>query len=103
MEIDLIWLEQAEDDLQSIFDYISIDNAGAAETYTGSLVSACDRLRHFPLSGRAFSKRYRVLIVRNHLVLYRYERVDHEIIIAGIIDGRRDVAAWLRTLKDNNP
>jgi len=62
-------------------------------------VAACDRLRNFPPSGRAFDDSYRVLVVRNHLVLYRYEQRRTKVIIAAVIDGRRDVAALLRTLK----
>lgn len=100
MAADLIWLAEAESDLQSIFDYILADNAKAAEAYTGSIVAACDRLRGFPLSGRAFDKHYRILVIRNHLILYRYHQQNAEVVIAAIIDGRRDVAVLLRGLSE---
>jgi plasmid stabilization system protein ParE len=100
MAAELVWLEQAESDLQSIYDYISIDNAAAAETYAESLISACERLRFFPLSGRAFNRKYRVLVMQNHLVLYRYERLVGEVIVAAIVDGRRDVAALINNLSE---
>lgn len=100
MAAELVWLEEAESDLQSIFDYISADNIRAAEAYTGSIVEACDRLRGFPLSGRAFDKHYRILVVRNHLVLYRHDQQNAEVVIAAIIDGRRDVAVLLRGLSE---
>lgn len=100
MAADLVWLVQAETDLQSIFEYISIENASAAKLYVEAILSACDRLRDFPLSGRRFDNRYRVLVVRNHLVMYRHQGTDGEVIVAAIIDGRRDIAALLRTLTD---
>lgn len=100
MAADLIWRKRAENHLQSIYDYISADNADAAEAYVEAIVAACDRLRSFPLSGRAFDKRHRVLVVRNHLVLYRHERQSATVIIAAVIDGRRDVAVLLRGLSE---
>lgn len=101
MPADLVWRKRAESHLQSIFDYISADNIDAAEAYVEAVVGACDRLRNFPLSGRAFDKHHRVLVVRNHLVLYRYERRSAKVIIAAVVDGRRDIAALLRNLGEN--
>lgn len=94
----LVWRKRAERQLQSIFQYIAVDNQGAAETYVDGILEACDRLRNFPLSGRAFDDRSRVLVVRKHLVLYRYEDGTSKVIISAIIDGRRDVAALMRNL-----
>lgn len=93
---DLVWLEDANDDLQSIFDYIACDNISAAEALTSNIVSACDRLRDFPHSGRAYNRRYRVLVVGNHLVLYRHDGKRNEVIVAAVVDGRRDLRSLLK-------
>jgi len=98
MAVELIWRIRAENHLQSIFDYISAGNADAAEAYVEAIVEACDRLRSFPLSGRAFDKRHRVLVMRNHLVFYRYERESAKVIIVAILDGRRDVDVLLHDI-----
>lgn len=95
MAIDIVWLDEAERNLQSVFDYISSDNPSAAETYVESILSACDRLRDFPLSGRVFDERYRVLVVLNHLVFYRCSDDNTLVTIVAVIDGRRDVGAIL--------
>lgn len=102
MAAELIWRTRAENHLQSIFDYISAENADAAEAYVEAIVEACDRLRSFPLSGRAFDKRHRVLVVRNHLVFYRHERESAKVIIAAVVDGRRDIAVLLRSIESED-
>lgn len=96
MSADLVWRKRAEIQLQSILDFISVDNVNAAEGYIESILTACDRLRDFPLSGRVFNKDYRALVVHNHLVLYRYQRQGAKVIIAAVVDGRRDIEAVLR-------
>lgn len=98
MPIRLIWRSEAESHLHEIFDYISSHNRGAAEAYLEEIVSACDRLRFFPSSGRKYDSRYRVLIVRNHLVFYLQDADASTVCIVAIIDGRRDVIAVLDDL-----
>lgn len=95
MSADLIWLARAEKHLESIFEYISVDSPGAAAAYVETIVEACAQLRTFPSSGRRYNDRFRVLVVRNHLVFYRNDDGGKRVIIAAIIDGRRDVAAVL--------
>ena len=36
---------------------------------------ACENLIIFPLSGRAYSHRYRALVIRNHIAFYRYDEL----------------------------
>lgn len=48
-------------------------------------------LADFPLSGRQYDSRYRAIVVRNHLVFYRYEVADDRIVIVAVLDGRRDI------------
>jgi plasmid stabilization system protein ParE len=98
MPVRLVWREEAESHLQAIFDYISSRNPRAAEAYLEDIVGACDRLRSFPASGRKYDDRYRVLIVRNHLVFYQQDADAASVSIVAIIDGRRDVMAALDDL-----
>jgi plasmid stabilization system protein ParE len=91
MPVELKWLDQANDDLQSILDYISSENPRAAASYVDAIVQSCERLSFFPEAGRAYNSRYRVLVIRNHLALYRYDPVAREVTIAAVIDSRRDV------------
>ena len=98
MPIRLIWREEAESHLQAIFDYISSENPRAAKAYLEDIIGACDRLRSFPASGRKYDSRYRVLVVRNHLVVYQQDADAASVSIVAIIDGRRDVMAILNDL-----
>lgn len=87
----LIWLSRANRNIQSIFSYISEDNPRAAGRYVQSIVAACDKLKSFPQAGRVYSSRYRILVVRNHLVFYRYEARRNEVVVVAVIDSRRDI------------
>lgn len=85
------WTERAARDLQSIYDYVAEDNQAAAERLFLSLVSATDRLREFPESGRVIP-RYeklgvREIIVRPYRVAYRV--VGDEIRIEKVHHGAR--------------
>lgn len=95
----LVWRPQADRNLQAIFDFLVAENPRAAGAYVEDILEACDRLSSFPRSGRQYNRRYRVLVVRNHLVFYRHDAETSTVSIIAIIDGRRDV----RTVLDNLP
>jgi len=40
-----------------------------------------------------------MLVIRNHIVFYRYEADRQRVIVARIIDGRRNIEAILRTAR----
>jgi toxin ParE1/3/4 len=91
MPAEIVWLDQALDDLDSILDYISNDSPKAALRYGADLEKSCQRLGDFPMSGRAFKDRYRCLVFRNHLVFHRYDAAANIVFITMIIDARRDL------------
>ncbi len=95
MALEIVWLEQAYDDLESVFDYIHVEDPNAAATYVEQILDACGRLSEFPLSGRQYDGRYRLIVVRNHLIFYGYQPGDLRVRISAVIDGRRDIAAVL--------
>jgi plasmid stabilization system protein ParE len=95
MPASVIWRRRAENHLQAIYDYISLENPHAASAYAEDIVAASERLRTFPKSGRKFDSRYRVLVARNHLIFYHHDADQSLVSIVAIIDGRRDVMAAL--------
>jgi toxin ParE1/3/4 len=48
----LVFAEPAERDLDSIIDYIALDNPGAAEKVYRAIIAAAERLTDFPEIGR---------------------------------------------------
>lgn len=91
MAVRLRWQDEAKDDLRSILEFISLENPRAATTYVQAIERACENLIFFPMSGRAYSHRYRALVIRNHLAFYRYDEAAEEIMIVAVLDGRRDL------------
>ena len=96
MAAELVWREQALDDLLAIMEYIASDNRRAAWKYVDALEAACQRLRDFPLIGRRYSSRYRAIVFRNHLIFYRFDTDANVVFITRVVDGRRDVAQVLK-------
>ena len=95
MAADVVWLDQARDDISELIDYLFPKNPTATLTYIAELESACSGLDEFPLQGRKYDDRYRAIVVRNHLVFYRYEPAHDKVTIVTILDGRRDVPRLL--------
>jgi plasmid stabilization system protein ParE len=73
MGAEILWLDQAKDDLREILDYIAAENPPAAERYVAELYAACGRLATFPMSARRYNDEFRVLVFRNHLVFHQYD------------------------------
>lgn len=97
---EVVWRQRAVRHLGEIFSYLSQQNPSAAKNYVAELKRACERLGEFPEKAPRYDERYRALVFRNHLVFYRFDREEDEVVIIGVIDGRRDVTAILRKLKD---
>ena len=95
MTAEVVWLDSAERDLKEVYRYILEDKPHAAVRYIEDIVDAIGRLAHFPESARRYNLRYRVLVVRNHLVFYRFEADSRRVVISAIVDGRRDVASLI--------
>ena len=65
---DIVWLDQAKDDLREILQFIAGENPGAAKKHVEGISESCRRLADFPLSGRQCDADYRSIVFRNHLV-----------------------------------
>ncbi len=93
---DVVWLDQAKDDILGLFDYLYSENPAAAIRYIDELEGACEGLSTFPLQGWIYDDRYRSIVVRNHLIFYRYEADQNKVVIVAVIDGRRDLSRTLQ-------
>jgi addiction module RelE/StbE family toxin len=80
--VKVIWTEQAYEDLEAIFEYISRDSIKYAQLLIEKILTSVKRLELFPESGRIVpecnKKHIRELIVGSYRVIYRtrYECVD---------------------------
>ncbi len=81
---ELIWSPQAIRDIESIRDYIADDSVFYADLVAARIVSAVERLREFPESGRLVPERSRTgireIIVKPYRVVYRYDSDQVEIV-----------------------
>ncbi len=87
---------QALRDLEAIADYIAADNPTRAQSFVQELREHCRRLGDFPESARRFpelGKDARILPYRNYVVIYR--NLPHQVLIARVIHGARDILAVL--------
>ena len=71
--LDLIWEPEADDQLNAIADFISLQNPAAADRIVGLIHNGVERVRRFPESGRPGRvPGTRELIVHpNYIVIYR--------------------------------
>ena len=99
MPIEIEWLDRAKSDMRSILNYIARDKPTAARAYVEEIAASVSKLGDFPELGRRLNSKYRILVVRQHLVLYRHDRVSSRLVIAAVADGRRDLRKVLRGLK----
>ena len=98
MAIKVVWSGRAERDLNSLYDYIARENAGAARRYVEALQKTCRRLVDYPQSGKQFNEAYRVIVYRNHLVFHRYDAARETVAIIRVVDARRDLSAGIDEL-----
>lgn len=92
MPFEVIWSDKAIGDIDSLAGFIAQDNPPAAGRYIAAVYEKCKRLGDFPESGRAFDAKHRVIVVRNHLVIYKFDQAANEVRIVTIVDGRRDIS-----------
>jgi toxin ParE1/3/4 len=75
----ILYLPPAENDLIEILDYVRRESPTRAFKLLGQFDRAVSRLGRFPLSGAISrdpllkQKGYRILVIGNYLVFYRFE------------------------------
>lgn len=85
------WSPHTLNDLQSIVRDLTLESTQASEELAEYFIAMADQLSEFPYLGRVFPdanrKDVRVLIIRNHKLIYRVW--DGDVEIARIIHGAR--------------
>ena len=95
MPSEVVWLDQARDDVSAILEFIAKDSPKASLNYIAELEEQSLQLADFPESGRRYNDTYRCLVFRNHLIFYRYDQTANRVTIVTVLDGRRDVERLL--------
>ena len=93
MAFQIIWSEQARDDLQSIVLFIAQDNPTVAESFGYRLMSKVDVLAQFPQIGRVVPEEndetIREIILRPYRIIYRVIPEKQIVAIVRIWHGAR--------------
>lgn len=89
----LIWSEKAAADLELIHDFIATDSPFYARVQVERLITAAERLVHFPESGRSLPEfphlPHRELIVGSYRIIYRYEPAAEVAMIVTVVHSAR--------------
>jgi addiction module RelE/StbE family toxin len=89
----VFYLPPAEQDLGELFEYIMQDSPSEASILLDKVDRSIMRLSQFPLSGATprdkylKKKGYRILIIGDYLVFYRFE--NRKIFIYRVLHGKR--------------
>ena len=92
----VLWTISAENQLDSIYDYIQIQNTCAAIEIYNDIVDESAMLAHFPLMGviepllSEFSEGYRSLIVRRNYKIVYYIDSETIVYVVAIFDCRQN-------------
>lgn len=96
MKYKVLWMEVAQIDLQSIFEYIAIDSEQHAIKVYKSIKSSIKRLEDFPKSGQIVPelakqnvRGIRQVVIMKWRVIYKV--FETKIHIEGVIDSRRNI------------
>ncbi len=91
---DIVYTRQAEEDLDSIFEYISENSMANALAQIRKIQSAIENLLEFPYLGincrsKGIKRDCRILIFEKYLIFYQVEKDDDNIKILRILHGAR--------------
>ena len=99
----LVFSSAAERDLDSIIDYIALDNPDAAEKVYRAIVATAERLRDFPDMGHPGRlPETREFVVTDLPYLIVYEVGTEAITVLAVFHGARDLANELAE-RNNRP
>ena len=94
--VQVVWSDEALNDLETIYDFIAEDSQPAAQRIVESILSRSRQLESFPESGarqqaiKSNNKEYRYLIEGNYKVIYSYQPKSQTVHITVIFDTRYD-------------
>ena len=94
---EVVWTQPAIADLESIAEYIAVENFDAAKALVAKVFEAVGRLEKFPESGRKppelGSSRYREVICGPCRIFYR--EVHKQVVILFVMRSERDLKKFL--------
>jgi toxin ParE1/3/4 len=100
----LIWTEPALKDLETIAEYIALDQPDAAQRYIQKVFTAVERLSQFPKSGSIPSEisklPYRQIVIPPCRVFYRYDK--NYVFIIFVMRSEQNLQQDVLTEKDGN-
>jgi toxin ParE1/3/4 len=100
----LLFAEPAEADLDSIVDYIAVDDPNTAETVFRAIVAAAEQLTNFPEMGRpGRMPGTREFLVRSLPYLIVYEVNADTVTILAVFHSARDLPRALAERKSKLP
>lgn len=90
MPYNIYYLEKAQEDLESILDFIAQDSLERAQSYLQFLQIAISKLATFPELGVSCKRKYirrdcRILIIEEYLVFYKIDETSLTITIGRIL------------------
>lgn len=91
----VVFLKEAFQDLDGIFDYISADSPKKALEMTDRILKHIDQLSEFPESDKIYPDGklkdycFRTIVEEPYLIFYRY--IGEEAVIYRILHGARDI------------
>ena len=95
----LIWTEPALNDLQAIFDYISIDSEYYASIFVNEIIDSVEKIADFPKMGRIVPEYQqddiREILVQSYRVIYQLKQ--DQVLILTVIHGRRELTKLLES------
>jgi len=98
----IVWAENALQELDDIAEYISLDKPVAAASFVKTVFAKVDRLALFPDSGRRIPEiprsGYREIIVKPCRLIYRVE--GDRVLIVHVYRNEQQLQAYLLEQKD---
>jgi plasmid stabilization system protein ParE len=92
----VIWSDEALNDLETIYDFLAEKSQSAAQRITENILGRTKQLEAFPESGpkqetiKASDKEYRYLVEGNYKVIYSYQPESQTVHIEIVFDARQD-------------
>ena len=91
-KVQVIWSDEALNDLETIYDFLTEKSQPAAQRIAESILSRAKQLESFPESGpkqetiKTSVREYRYLVEGNYKVIYSYQPESQAVHIATIFD-----------------
>lgn len=91
MDCEVEWSPEAEEDLNSIAEYIARDSEYYARAVVTEILSVSRKVREFPMAGRIVPEigndRVRERFIYSYRLVYKIE--SHQILIVAVVHGKR--------------